>query len=162
MIPCAAWHYWRSNDPFYSERVIVHCQWGRKFLPDDRRCGLPQTCRRRTDPRIWATCTKKFVKIARVVPEISCLTDIQTHRHTSSRQTHSSQYLATALAGEVITCLKTLLKRSQGRAIANFDWDVIHCWRCCVTETSSAWLWKLREERAFVLRTNSTSTSITS
>jgi len=69
---------------------------------------------------------KKIVKIARVVPEISCLTDIQTHRHTS-RQTHSSQYLATALAGEVITCLKTLLKRSQGRAIANFDWDFIPC-----------------------------------
>ena len=34
----------------------------------------------------------------RGVPEISCRTDRQTHR-----QKHSSQYFATALAGEVIT-----------------------------------------------------------
>jgi len=30
MIPCVALRYWRSNDPFCSECVIVHCQWGRK------------------------------------------------------------------------------------------------------------------------------------
>jgi len=39
---------------------------------------------------------KKFVKIARVVLEITCRTDRQTHR-----QTYSSQYFATAPAGEV-------------------------------------------------------------
>ena len=39
---------------------------------------------------------KKLVKIARVVPEISSRTDRQTHR-----QTYSSQYFATASAGEV-------------------------------------------------------------
>jgi len=58
IIPCAAWRYSRSNDPFRSERVIVHCQWGRKPLPGDKRCGLSSTCWRRTDPRKWATCTK--------------------------------------------------------------------------------------------------------
>jgi len=39
---------------------------------------------------------KKLVKIALVVPEISSRTDRQT-----DRQTYSSQYFATALAGEV-------------------------------------------------------------
>ena len=36
---------------------------------------------------------QKVIKITRVVPEIFCRTD---------RQTHSSQYFATAVAGEVI------------------------------------------------------------
>ena len=45
---------------------------------------------------------KELVKIARLVPEISCLTDRQTDRYTH-RQTHSSQYFAIALAGEVIS-----------------------------------------------------------
>ena len=40
--------------------------------------------------------SKKLVKIARVVPEISLPTDRQTHR-----QTYSSQYFATAPAGEI-------------------------------------------------------------
>ena len=40
---------------------------------------------------------KKLVKIARVVPEISTRTDRQT-----DRQTYSSQYFATAPAGQVI------------------------------------------------------------
>jgi len=39
---------------------------------------------------------KKLVKIARVVPVISSRTDRQTHR-----ETYSSQYFATAPAGEV-------------------------------------------------------------
>ena len=78
MIPCAACHYWRSNDPVWSECVMVHCQWGRKPVPGDRRCGLSSTCRRRTEPRTCATCTKNLVKIARVVPEISSRTDRQT------------------------------------------------------------------------------------
>ena len=43
-----------------------------------------------------ATCTE-MVKIVRGVPEISCRTDRQ-----ADRQTYSSQYFATALAGEVI------------------------------------------------------------
>jgi len=41
---------------------------------------------------------KNVVKIARVVQKISCRTDRQT-----DRQTHSSQYFATAVAVEVIT-----------------------------------------------------------
>jgi len=47
-----------------------------------------------------------------------------------------------------IVCLKILLKRSQGRAIAKFDRDFVPYWRCCITETSSTylWLWKLREQ----------------
>ena len=80
MIPCAAWRCRRSSDPFCSQRVIVHCQWGRKPLPADRQCGLSTTCQRRTEPWIWATCAKKLVKIACVVPEISCRTDRQTDK----------------------------------------------------------------------------------
>ena len=38
-----------------------------------------------------------------------------------------------------IMCLKMLLKRRQGRAIANFDRDFIAYWRCCVTETSPSY-----------------------
>ena len=54
---------------------------------------------------------KIFVKIARVVPEISCRTnrqtDRQTERHTDTHvQTHSSQYFANAFAGEVIKAAK--------------------------------------------------------
>jgi len=30
MIPSAARRYWRLNDPFCSERVTLHCQWGGK------------------------------------------------------------------------------------------------------------------------------------
>ena len=44
--------------------------------------------------------TKKLVKNAHVVPEISSWTDRQTDRH---RQTYSSQYFATAPAGELTT-----------------------------------------------------------
>ena len=65
-------------------------------LPADRRCGLSSTCRR-TEPRTWATCTQNLVKIARVV----ILAVRQTHRHT-----YSSQYLATAPAGEVIKVIR--------------------------------------------------------
>ena len=43
-----------------------------------------------------ATFTKKLVKIAHVVLEISCQTDRQTHR-----QTYLSQYFAISPAGEV-------------------------------------------------------------
>jgi len=43
---------------------------------------------------------QKLVKIARVVPEISSRTDRQTNR-----QTYSSQYFATAPAGEVLVFL---------------------------------------------------------
>ena len=58
MTPCAVRRYWRSNDHFCSERVIVHCQWGRRQpLPTDRRCDLSSTCRRRTEPQTSATCT---------------------------------------------------------------------------------------------------------
>jgi len=38
-----------------------------------------------------------------------------------------------------ITCLKMLLKRSQGRATANFDRDFISYSRCCVNEAPSAY-----------------------
>ena len=44
------------------------------------------------------------VKIARVVLEISSRTDRQTHTQTD-KQTYSSQYFATAPAGEVINHL---------------------------------------------------------
>jgi len=63
-------------------RRYMHCQWGRKPLPVDKRCGLSSTCQRRTELRTEATCTKKLVTIARVVPEISSRTDRPTDRHT--------------------------------------------------------------------------------
>jgi len=37
MIPSAAWCYWRSSDPFGSERVTMQCQWGRK----PKNCPFP-------------------------------------------------------------------------------------------------------------------------
>jgi len=46
---------------------------------------------------------KKLLKFALVVPEISSRTDRQTHR-----QTHSSQYFATAPVGEVKNIKKFL------------------------------------------------------
>jgi len=90
MIPCAAWHYWRLNDPLCSERVIVHCQWGRKPLPSNRQRGLSSICRRRTEKRTWATCTKNLVKIVGVVPEISCRTDRQAGRQAGRRAHHNT------------------------------------------------------------------------
>jgi len=47
---------------------------------------------------------KNLVKIALVVPEISCPIDRQTDRHTDTqthRPAHSLQYFATAPEGEV-------------------------------------------------------------
>ena len=65
-------------DPICSERVTMHCIWGRKppklLLP----LGISSPCRRRTEPRPEATRTEKLIKIARVVLEISRRTD----RHT--------------------------------------------------------------------------------
>jgi len=51
---------------------------------------------------------KNWVKIAGVVPEISCRIDRQTHRQTH-RQTYSSQYFATAPAGKVIVMTSLLI-----------------------------------------------------
>jgi len=46
---------------------------------------------------------KNYVKIARVLPEISSRTHTHTHTHTHTRtQTCSLQYFATAPAGEVM------------------------------------------------------------
>jgi len=66
-------------------------------LPADMRCSLASTCRRRTEPRTYATCIKNLVKVTRVVLEISLRTD----RHIDHWPTYSSQYFATAPAGEV-------------------------------------------------------------
>jgi len=57
----------------------MHCQWGRKPLPGDTRCGLSSSC---TEPQTQGTCAKNLVKIARVVVEISLRTDRQTDRQT--------------------------------------------------------------------------------
>jgi len=54
---------------------------------------------------------KRLVKIACVVLEISCRTDAQTHR-----QTCSSQYFATAPAGEV-----TNIERNRIREASIFN-----------------------------------------
>jgi len=54
---------------------------------------------------------KNLVKIARVVPEISS----RTHRHT---HTHSSQYFATAPAGEVIKFVLSAQVPAQNNAIS--------------------------------------------
>ena len=61
--PCIRW------GPHYGSQMLcctMHCQLGRKPLK------LPLPRGRRTDPQPQATCAEKFVKIARVVPEISC------------------------------------------------------------------------------------------
>ena len=76
-------------------RVVPDISMGRKPLPGDTRCGLSSTCWRRTEPRTQATCTKSG-------KDRACGSgDILADRHTH-RQTYSSQYFATAPAGEVI------------------------------------------------------------
>jgi len=76
---------------------------------------ISSLCRRRTDPRPWATCTEKLVKIAPVVPDT--LADRQTDRQTHRR--YSSQYFATAAPSEitviganVTACRRNCLKRN--------------------------------------------------
>jgi len=53
---------------------------------------------------------KKLVKMAHVVPEISSRTDRQTHRRT-----YSSQYFATAPAGEVISFVAVIMRTAIAR-----------------------------------------------
>ena len=48
--------------------------------------GISSRCRRRTKPRLQATCTKKLVKIARVAPKICSRTDRQTDRQTHTER----------------------------------------------------------------------------
>jgi len=106
MIPCAARHYnnnnnnlicippecqrlqRRSNDPFCSESVIVHCQWGRKRLTADTRCGLLSTCRRRTEPDM-GNMHKKFGK-NHACGSGDNQSDRQTHRRTDRRTHHNT------------------------------------------------------------------------
>jgi len=64
-----------------------------------------------TEPRTQATCTQKFG--ARVVPEIFSRTD----RHTS-------QYFATAAAGEVIKKEKSSLRTRGTRAVVEGDGEI--------------------------------------
>jgi len=106
-------------------------QWGRKPIPGDRRCGLSQTCRRRTEPLIEATGTKSLVKIASVVLEISSRTDRQTHR-----QTYWLQYFANfaKLVPKISTgwvgCTNvTDRQTTDGRATANSERQREFC--CC-------------------------------
>jgi len=77
---------WVPNAMLYN--ALSMCK---KTLPGDRPCGLSLTEEdRATD---IGNMHKNLVTITRVVPEISSRTD---------RQTYSSQYFATAPAGEVI------------------------------------------------------------
>ena len=75
--------------------VVSHyCTIGRYVSP---KIGISSPCRKRTEPRQWATSTRNVVKIARVVREMCSRTDRHTHT-----QTCSLQYFATAPAGEEI------------------------------------------------------------
>jgi len=71
-----------SVDPICSEHVTMHCQRGRKPPTLRLTLWISSHCRRRADPRPYATSTEKLVKIALVVPEICSRTDRQTDRHT--------------------------------------------------------------------------------
>jgi len=75
-------------------RPITHFQWERKSLSGD--AAYRKHVREGPSHGHRQHAQKKLVKIARVVLEISSRTDI--HR---DRQTYSSQYFATAPAGEV-------------------------------------------------------------
>ena len=55
--------------------------------------------------------------------------------------------------------VEMLLNRNQGRATANFEWDFTP-YRCCVIESSSVWLWKLRAQRASVYLANEEHTTL--
>ena len=66
------------NEPYLPRLHFTRAVHSRHPLPGDRQCGLLSTCRR-TESRTYTTCTKNLVKIALVVPEISCRTDRHTH-----------------------------------------------------------------------------------
>jgi len=60
--------------------------------------GISSPCRKRAEPQPEATCRTNLVKIAHVVPEISCHTDTETDRwmllivilrHHSRRQSNN-------------------------------------------------------------------------
>jgi len=65
-------------------QCTMHCQWGRKPLPGNKRCGQSSTCRRSTEPRTQAVCTKKLGK-DRARGSGNILAD--RHTHTETRQT---------------------------------------------------------------------------
>jgi len=94
------------GDPFLQRaRHTAFVNGEEKPLLADRRCGLSSTCRSGTERRTRGTSIKNLLKIAHMVPEISCQTDRQTRQTHTDKQTYSSQYFATAPAGEVITSL---------------------------------------------------------
>jgi len=73
---------------------------------------------------------QKLVKIARVVPEISSRIDRQTHR-----QTYSSQYLATAPAGEVINVYRKHITHCSVLVFSNV------CFTCMKLRTGNTVMW---------------------
>ena len=89
MIPCAAWRYWRC-----SQRVIVHVNGEENPFPPIRDAAYRKHAGGGPSHR-HRQHAQEFGEDRAWVPEISCWTD---------RQTHSSQYFATALAGEVTRC----------------------------------------------------------
>ena len=96
-------HPWRQgNDPFLlhdvicSECITMHCQWGGKPLqlplPLRHPAGVGPSHGHRQHVQ------NKLVKIACVVPAVSCWSDRQTHRQTDRCL---SQYVTNASTGEV-------------------------------------------------------------
>jgi len=78
----AAWRYWQLNDPFCSECITVHRQWGE----NRQNCPIPLGfCHLLEGPshnHRQHACTEKLTKTAHVVPEVSWQTNTKTDRHT--------------------------------------------------------------------------------
>jgi len=83
----------------------MHCQWEENPFPPTGDAAYRQRSGQGPSHGHVQHAEKKFVKIAHVIPEISCRTHREAHRH-ADRQTYSSQYFATAPAGEVITVMR--------------------------------------------------------
>jgi len=97
---------WRTTQPLHNQYCCLVTTMGKKPLPADRRCGLSSICRRRTEPRIWTTCTKFGKDRACGSGDIIAdrQTDRQTDRHT-----------------DILITVAVLRNRSRGQSKYHLD-----------------------------------------
>jgi len=82
MIPCAAWRYWRSNDPFAASALqCIHCQCEEIPFSAIGDAAYRQLAGGGPSHGHRQHAQKNLVQIAHAVPKISCRTDRQTHIH---------------------------------------------------------------------------------
>ena len=116
-------------DPIFSERSRdrmipfaaseLQCQWGRKPLPGDRRCGLSSSCRRRTEPRTYATCTK--IGKDRACDSGYILSDRQTDALITILLNRSRGRSKTKHRCRFQSCIKNIQRRARCQVASNTE-----------------------------------------